>query len=122
MRAGHLLGCFVVPASHDQSIFIKVVEGIVMNICVEIHPVGEACWIGGEPPAKGGIVVSSAKVHEVGWAVGPFGGKAPGADRFAQDLLVTEGAVAIDCRLQAYGCEECEVSLQIVDGGVDYAV
>ncbi|MGB7977934.1 MAG: hypothetical protein WCF19_02095 [Chlamydiales bacterium] len=47
-----------------------------------------------------------------------FGGKVPGADRFAKTLLFTEGAVTIGGRLRAYGCEECEISLQIVDEGV----
>ena len=60
---------------------------------VEVHAVGKAGGVGGEPSAERGVVVTAAIVNEA-CGIGPFGGKTPGAELGAE--FFAKGAILGD--------------------------
>ena len=61
-----------VPIAFEKAVFIKVGEGIIVNVDVKVGTIGKALGIAGKPAAELGIVVSAAE------GIMPFGCEEPG--------------------------------------------
>ena len=49
--ARKLLHALAIGSHHDQPILIEVGERVIVDVGVEVHPVGKAGGVGGEPAA-----------------------------------------------------------------------
>jgi hypothetical protein len=98
-------------------------EGIVVNKCIEVHPIGKSCGIWGEPSAEQGHVETAAVIDEARGGIAALRREAPGAEDWAIDYLFPEGAVAIlSGRIAFYWDQGSDVALEIVDRREDLSL
>ena len=53
-----------IPIAFEEAVFVKVGEGIIVNVSVKVGTIGKALGIASKPAAELGIVVSAAEVYE----------------------------------------------------------
>src|SRR5271165_6374713 len=79
--AGQGDGKVDVIADPFEAVEVEFKEGIIVDIGIEVHAVGKALGIGGEPAAKMGSIKPAAEADEIKFCLGSFGGVSPRVER-----------------------------------------
>ena len=99
-----------IPIAFEEAVFVKVGEGIIVNVSVKVGTIGKALGIAGKPTAELGIVVAAAEVYEARGVV-PLGCEEPGV---VFDLVVRvnqfpKRSIAISfVKISGFGVDEAD--------------